>query len=492
LNHLIGQSAMEGRIKEILGSAGWNGQKYQWVDPTDPTHHISLAELDGPDAETKAQGKERDLICIDEAAQIAEKNVRYVTGWLRSSKPGQRKRVVFCSNPPLNSDGVWMLDWFGPWIDKTHQYFGQVSFGELLYACRSDRDNLVWFPPSYNFERDDDGKVKPIVLLDDIGSEWRFANEIETQRLNRAELPPAGELIAIYPESYTFIPAKISNNKAMADPAKYFSKLNSLPPDMKRKLLHGDFLGAREDSPNQMFPTAWVEDAMERGAALANNPMRRQGEQVVIGADVAQGGADNSVLASLHVEYSERDAPAWSIAPLLVQAGSHTPDGPAMVSFISMHRQSACLVAVDKSGGWGGSTIDILKAQRVPVQAWVASHKSIAKDKSGYHGFDNLRSEAFWRLRELLDPNGREILALPPDPMLKKELTAIMFELNNDKYEIESKDDIKKRLGHSPDRADAVVIACYYRSQGLNLSRQSVNNSVSGNRCVVRDFQDDW
>ena len=75
--------------------------------------------------------------------------------------------------------------------------------------------------------------------------------------------------------------------------------------------------------------------------------------------------------------------------------------------------------------------------------------------------FINRRAEAWWRFREALNPDqpGGSLVALPDDPELRAELSAVQYIPDISKIQIESKIDVKKRLGRSPDKADAVVMA---------------------------------
>jgi hypothetical protein len=74
----------------------------------------------------------------------------------------------------------------------------------------------------------------------------------------------------------------------------------------------------------------------------------------------------------------------------------------------------------------------------------------------------NCRSAAAWNLRELLDPARNAKLALPPDDELLGDLTSIHWKpMSGGKIQIESKDDIRKRIGRSTDRADAVIYAMW-------------------------------
>lgn len=80
------------------------------------------------------------------------------------------------------------------------------------------------------------------------------------------------------------------------------------------------------------------------------------------------------------------------------------------------------------------------------------------------NNFNNLRSQMYWQLREDLRL-GR--VSLPPDPLLFRELTTPTFEPVNGKVQVESKQAIKKRLGNSPDRADAVVYGNWVRPRSV-------------------------
>jgi len=72
----------------------------------------------------------------------------------------------------------------------------------------------------------------------------------------------------------------------------------------------------------------------------------------------------------------------------------------------------------------------------------------------------NKRAESIWKLREALDPNqeGGAVVALPPDPELKADLAAFRWMLKPNGIQIEGKEEIKKRIGRSPDRGEAVVM----------------------------------
>src|SRR5205085_1292975 len=82
-----------------------------------------------------------------------------------------------------------------------------------------------------------------------------------------------------------------------------------------------------------------------------------------------------------------------------------------------------------------------------------------ALDQAEQLGFVNQRAEWWWKLREALDPDSGQELALPPDPELKSDLCAPRWKNTARGIQVESKEDLHKRIGRSPDAGDAVVYA---------------------------------
>ena len=123
-------------------------------------------------------------------------------------------------------------------------------------------------------------------------------------------------------------------------------------------------------------------------------------------------------------------------------------------------REPAAIAVVDVIG-IGAGVVDRLREQRMAVVAFNAAEKSDRRDRTGELAFLNQRSQAWWHLRELLDPAYGPTLALPDDEELIGDLCAPKWRINSGgKVQIESKDEIRKRLGRSTDAGDAVVMAC--------------------------------
>jgi hypothetical protein len=112
-------------------------------------------------------------------------------------------------------------------------------------------------------------------------------------------------------------------------------------------------------------------------------------------------------------------------------------------------------------GGYGGGVCERLRDNGITLIPFNGAAVGHGRTHNEKQPFVNKRAMAWWRFREALDPdqNGGSVIALPNDPALAADLCAPLFEITARGVQIESKDDIKKRLGRSPDRGDAVAMA---------------------------------
>jgi hypothetical protein len=108
-----------------------------------------------------------------------------------------------------------------------------------------------------------------------------------------------------------------------------------------------------------------------------------------------------------------------------------------------------------------------LQAHGIDVVGVVFGAGSNQRTRDNGLGFVNLRSELWWRFREALDPVSGDEVALPPDRRLAAQLAAPTWKPRGDKILIESKDDIRARLGSSTDDADAVILAWHQREAAM-------------------------
>lgn len=399
-----GDEILDGRAQFV------HGEKKRWALPGGA--FVTLGAVQHQKDLRKFQGRARDFIGIDEAAEFPEDWFRYLTGWLRTTKPDQRTQIVLTFNPPTTPEGEWVVRYFAPWLDERHP--DPAAPGELRYFIRVN---------------DEDVEVADATPVDVDG-------------------------IAITPQSRTFIPARVDDNPHLTN--DYKSQLNSLPEPLRSQLLFGDFSVTANDDVWQVIPTQWVLDAQQRW----REGQRPDVEMRALGSDPARGGKDRHAIATLYGTWFE----------LAQHAGAQTPDGVAAANqIIAALGEADAPVFVDVIG-IGASVYDQLAAiDSMGVTGInVASSPSpkTATDKSGKYGFANLRSQMIWQFREALEPGSGEAIALPDTRELRLDLTAPKYKIVGGKIKIEAKDDIKKRMGRSPDDGDAVMLAWHGAAHG--------------------------
>ena len=85
-----------------------------------------------------------------------------------------------------------------------------------------------------------------------------------------------------------------------------------------------------------------------------------------------------------------------------------------------------------------------------------------------------LRDQLYWQFREALDPESGDDVKLPPNARLMAQLTAHRYEIRGTDIKVESKEEINKRTGASPDESDATVQAWYRRKSAVKSARKAV------------------
>lgn len=393
------------RIEEILGSReGFNSVNKTWRVGDKKVEFGGLAK---PADHKKYQGRPHDLKCFDEVTEIPEYMVRFLMGWKRSSDPNQRKRVVMAFNPPTTSDGMWVIDYFAPWLDKAHK--SPAKPGELR-----------WF-----------------TTIDDKDTELPNGDLVEVD----------GEMVQ--PESRTFIPAKVEDNIYYME-SGYKATLQALPEPLRSQMLKGDFSAGLEADPWQVIPEAWVDEAMARW-----KPLEQKIPMDSMGVDVARGGKDQTVISKRHGNWFDE---------LVKYPGKATPDGPTTAALVIAERRDKAPVHIDVIG-WGSSPYDFLVengVQAIPVNSAESANDESGEpelSKEGGLRFFNVRSKLYWRFREALDPVNGDLISLPPDEDLKRQLCTAKWTFGKQGIKVESKDDIIARIGRSTDDSDSVLMA---------------------------------
>lgn len=407
--------------KEIIGdTARYNGTDKEWTWGS-ALRSVKLAGMQLAEDWMKNAGRERDLIAFDEAGEFLRIQVSSMLAWLRGP-PGQRTRMILASNPPRSADGYWLKEWFAPWLDL---HFPNPALpGELRWAVMID-GSPQWVEGPGEYE---------------IGGDTYSAL------------------------SLTFIPAALEDNPFRNTP-EYRAKLQSLQEPLRSQLLRGDFEAGMEDAANQCIPTEWVKLAMERWT-----PQSPVGVPMCsIGVDVAQGGTDKTTIAQRY--------DGW-FSQIESFPGVETPSGAEVAGKVMARRLDNAKVIVDVGGGWGADALRHLTKNGVDALGYMGVVDCQIRDRTNQLRMWNVRTAAYWKLREALDPYqpGGSQIALPPDRELLADLTAVSYETVSGKggmcVKLEPKagrmgpdgkmrGGVHGRLGRSTDKGDAVVM-CWW------------------------------
>lgn len=397
-------TAVNDRLGEVLGSRdGYNGSDRIWRirRPDGVAVQIELGSFPNVGDEKKYRGRPHDLLVFDEASDIREAAMRFVLGWLRTTDVKQRCRVLVCFNPPTSVEGRWVVDFFAPWIDKSHP--NPAAPGELRWFITSERKDIEVAGPA---QVEYDGKL-------------------------------------LTPQSRTFIPSRVRDNPHLAGTG-YEAHLDSLPEPLRSQMRDGDFAAGMEDDPYQVIPTAWVERAQDRW-----KKPNVLGPMDSMGVDVAMGGDDDTVLARRHGMWFDE---------AIVYNGRICPDGATIAGYVVAAMRDRAVIHIDLFGVGAQPYGHLMRADQQVIGVNVGD-PSGTTTKNGGIRFKNLRTQLWWQMREALDPEANTGIALPPDRQLLADLCAPKWELRGAVIHVQGREDIVKSIGRSPDYGSAYCLA---------------------------------
>ena len=267
--------------------------------------------------------------------------------------------------------------------------------------------------------------------------------------------------------SRTFIPARLYDNQYLDD--SYRRQLAGLPEPLRSALLNGDWKASITDDAYQVIPRQWVKLAQARW-----QPTGAKVNLSSVGLDVARGGDDKTTICPRYgawfdelIKFGgfETNSGAKVVKRLtdyLISIGAAKPTGKTICvkddNIMLDIVKSQVPVNIDVIGV-GASVYDTARMCGINAISINWATGSDAKDKSGSLTFINLRAEQWWKMREALDPQSENPIALPPDSELVADLCAPRWSSQVNGIKIESKEDIKKRIARSPDCGDGVVLA---------------------------------
>jgi len=299
---------------------------------------------------------------FDEITHFLESQFRFLIGWLRTTVPGQRCRVICSGNPPTDAEGDWIIQYWGPWLDKNHP--NPAKPGELRWYVR--------YPGN-----DKDSPVE-----------------------SGAPFMHKGELIT--PQSRTFIPSHVEDNPFLMSTGYKRSSnlflslyaprcLKEISQPAKRIISGRLFLrrGWRQPKPDgrkAARPDKWIPWVSTWPAAAG-------------------------IFTSIATRYGK-----W-YDKIKKFPGSDTPNGPIVAGLIISALRDAAPIHIDIGGGYGGSPYDHLEENGFQV---IGINNASTEGIDGQFDkasqklrFRNIRAFLYWRFRESLEPEKGDDLALP-------------------------------------------------------------------------------
>lgn len=168
------------------------------------------------------------------------------------------------------------------------------------------------------------------------------------------------------------------------------------------------------------------------------------------GVDIAAGGEAQTVCA-VRVGWRIIALHAWRESDLM----------ETVARIVSIARALPADRIVIDATGVGAGVFDRLRELDLPAVPFNGAEGTDRTDASGVLRFLNKRAAAWWGMRELLHPHSPHPVTLPQDPELLRDLTCPRYKTDaaGGKLAVERKSELVKRLGRSPDKGDAVVMA---------------------------------
>lgn len=238
------------------------------------------------------------------------------------------------------------------------------------------------------------------------------------------------------PQNMAFVPALPLDNPHL--PSSYIEMLKSLPSAQRKRLLEGDW--NYMDESDNLFDFDSISDSVFKLSPSST-------DKKYISVDVARFGSDRSV------------AIVWNglvVLECLVYSKLSTTELSGQIrELIHKYGVHPNNVIVD-SDGVGGGVADQIRGTNFINNARPLHEQN----------FSNLKSQCYVKLSELFKEGRISLNILDPTTIdeLTQELLAIKLkDVDRDnKVAVQSKEEMKKVLGKSPDLSDALMMRMYY------------------------------
>lgn len=207
-----------------------------------------------------------------------------------------------------------------------------------------------------------------------------------------------------------------------------------------------------KESEDVLIPLAWIEAANERWKEL-----KEIEGNLKLGADIAGEGRDFTVFVYRYNNIVQK-----------IEKFSRQDHMETVGKIKDRLKGKKNAIANIDTIGEGAGVHSRCKEQGLRTQSAKFSENTKGhKDYSGEQTFANMRAYCYWAIRDALNPEYGYELALPIDDELTQELHETRWKRrSNGDIIIEPKEDIKKRLGRSPDKADGLALTFFPERRG--------------------------
>ena len=210
-----------------------------------------------------------------------------------------------------------------------------------------------------------------------------------------------------------------------------------------------------DQASNAVIPLKSLTEAQKRWHTVG--PVGEMTKPLVLGVDVARMGDDLFAIAPRRGKF---------MFPIVTTSNVDGPQGAGWVQATArpmLHLGEGIVPGTKKPRahvdviGVGTSVYDSLRAPA--VKEWLDTVPvNVAESSDDDTMYKNLRSQIWFAAREWIIDGGM----LPPDEELASELLSATYKFDErGRIVVEPKDDQKDRVGHSPDRGDAVCLSVY-------------------------------
>ena len=221
-----------------------------------------------------------------------------------------------------------------------------------------------------------------------------------------------------------------------------------------------------DESADGLFPLYKVQQAAERRIEISTADTASLPNICHLSVDVARFGSDYSVFALNKNNY-------FSLFPFY-HLDTAKLTGEA-INLIKMHKPSKVSVDCDGIGAGVFDSLNEAKNEgRIDTELYEIHSGANPLQLGQTEEYLNLRAQMYWLFRNDID-----FISLESNEELEEGLSSIKYYYNSKgKIQIESKDEIKKRLGRSPDMEDALVYCNFLKY-------------VDSNTCGVFEYNDE-